>query len=174
MILSFTAFDKQAEFRKFSCQITELEGALDLLSTITAQGDTIIEAHVIDEGTRTELPPEAFDGHPFFESLQELEVEWQTVLNEPVCSALLSNNYQVEVTRQRLKLYEDRIAQLTRIIDKFEQFRRRTTDAPTHDEPGKDKLIRHYDTMLNTYRKYMDRARVGQQVAQKKLSQLQG
>lgn len=103
MILSFTAFDKHGEFRKFFCQLTELEVALDVLSTVAAHGDTIIKAHIIDEGIKTELPPQAFDGEPFSKSIGQLEMQWQTALSEPVCSALFTNNWQVEITRQRLK-----------------------------------------------------------------------
>lgn len=173
MILSFTALDKNAEFRKFFCQLTELEVALDILSSVTRQGDTIIEAHVIDEGVRTELPPEAFDGKPLSESISQLEMEWQSILNEPVCSALFKNNWQVELTRQRIKNYEAKLIQLTQLINKFEQFRQRTERTPTYDGPGRDKLLQCYDSTIRTYQRYIDRAKAGQHEAEEKLSQLQ-
>lgn len=168
MILSFTAIDKNDHFRDFFCQIADLEIACDLLSRITMLGDTLVRTQLIDEGNQMELPIDAFDGAPFSESMQQLETQWQEVLNEPVRAVLSDNTWQVELTRHQIDLYEIRIEEFGRLIGKFEGFRQRA-DAITHGEPWQGRLIRHYDSSLITYRGYIDRAKSGKQAAQQNL-----
>ena len=171
MILSFTAIDKNDQFRDFFCQLADLGLAFDLLSRITLLGDTLVKAQVMDEGNRLELPVEAFDGKPFLESMQYLEMQWQDALNEPARPLLPDNTWQIELTRHQISLYESRIGEFNRLIDKFEGFRQRA-DLTTHDEPWRGRMIRHYNCSLDMYQGYIARARSGKRVAQQKLSLL--
>ncbi|MVM37884.1 hypothetical protein GO730_10265 [Spirosoma sp. HMF3257] len=172
MILAFTAIDQQARLKEFWYQLSELEVALDVLSTIALKGDKILKAQLIEEGVLTELPVEAFDGEIFTNSIHQLEVQWQTILKEPMRSTRPENTWQIELICKQIKIYDDRIAQFALVIDRFEQLRERAGQV-SRLEPNRTNLLNHYESTLTTYRGYINRAKDGQQVAQKKLGQLQ-
>lgn len=60
----------------------DLEGHVDTLNGAVAVGYQLLSAYLIDEeGRRTDLPAEVFDGQPMSACLRELEVEYQMLLN---------------------------------------------------------------------------------------------
>lgn len=172
MTLSFTAIDRHNQFRDFSCQLASLEVALDVLSKITMQGSKILTAYIVDEGKRIQLSSEAFDGVSFSEPIYQLEKQWQEILGEPIRSAETVNDWHIQLTRQRIKILEEKIVQFGLIIARFEEFRQRAE--MIYDETRRNKLVRYYDAELIIYRQYVDRAKTGQHIAKKKLRQLQG
>lgn len=84
MLLYFTSIDKQANFRECSWWFNTLEAAFDALNAVSAKGNHIIRAELIDEEKRTALPVDAFDGDSVSMSIKSLENEWQQILNHPV------------------------------------------------------------------------------------------
>lgn len=84
MLLSFTSIDQQANFRECSWWLTTPEAVFDALSAVATKGNQILSAVLIDEGQRTILPVDAFDGAFFSAPLKELENEWQQILSVPV------------------------------------------------------------------------------------------
>jgi hypothetical protein len=84
MLLFLTTIDRESQFRDFRCWLTSLENVFDFLSYISSTGETIIQAEIVDNDQRIQLPPQAFDGAPFSASILQLESEWQQILSEPV------------------------------------------------------------------------------------------
>lgn len=171
MILSFTALNKQGQFRSFSCHISKLEVALDALSTIHSQGDALITAELVDEGNRMELPVDAFDGELLSNPIRQLEEQWQAVLSEPVRSVSTTTCWRAEMARQQLRLCNQRIDHYLKSINCLEWMRQQAEEA-IYTEWRRTKMIRHYDTMLNQYYEYMERAKANQYVVQQRLNQL--
>lgn len=59
----------------------ELEIQLDVLNSFLAIGNVLESAYLLDEdGTRFDLPVEAFDGSPVAEDLRNLTREYQQLL----------------------------------------------------------------------------------------------
>ncbi|GAB4015789.1 hypothetical protein GCM10028808_42120 [Spirosoma migulaei] len=173
MTLSFTASTTEDQLRHFSCQLPELEIALDVLSSITLKGDKILKAYISDEDGSMELPTEAFDGEPFTDPLHQLAEQWQIALGESIVLVSPDNRWYIELTRRRIKLYDDRIGQLLLTITKLEQFRERVHGSITQG-PREIKIINHYDSLLITYLHQVDQVKNGRQLAQEKLSYLLG
>ncbi|UFH54183.1 hypothetical protein [Spirosoma sp. KNUC1025] len=171
MILSFSAIDRHAQFRDFCCNLTGLETILDFLSTITSHGDTILNAYILDEGNRMELPPEAFDGQLFSQPLQQLEEQWQAALRKPVSDKLSANQWHIELIRQQIRLYGDRIETLTLQVDRLEMLRRRVEDM--YYDQQRNQLMEQYTNTLTMYQSHIDRAQDGRQRAIKKLKKLE-
>lgn len=84
MILILKATGRDGLFRDFTCQLDRLELALDVLSRLVAQGETLHEAYIIDRDARLTLPVDVFDGQPFEQPMLRLEKEWQLILNTPI------------------------------------------------------------------------------------------
>lgn len=84
MLLLFTTEDKNATQRNFSWWFTTMETAFDALSTIALRGNQLIKAELIDGDHRIMLPVAAFDGSFLSPVINELEMEWQLLLSEPV------------------------------------------------------------------------------------------
>lgn len=59
----------------------ELDVQLDVLNSFVAIGNVLLWAYLIDdEGTRIDLPVEAFDGLPIADCIQNLTKEYQQLL----------------------------------------------------------------------------------------------
>lgn len=172
MILSFTAIDKNAQLRDFSCQFTELENALDVLSSIASQGDTLLAAYVTDEESRLELPVEVFDGQQFSASFKQLEEQWQAILNEPIQSKKANDTWYVNLMQQRIKLYEQKIDSLSQLITELQQFRQQAEER-IYNERLQTRLINRYNSMLTLYHHYRTQAQSNQKQILEKLSQLE-
>ena len=172
MILSFTAIDKRNEFRAFSCQLNDLETALNTVSSISSEGDTIISAQVADESSCLNLPIDVFDGEIFSVPLQQLKKQWQAILHEPAHLLLPDNSWHIDLTQQRIKLYDNRIDQFTLVISRFERLRQRVEETIIR-EPHRSNLLNYYDLTLDKYHQQVERTQVGKELTLKKLKQLE-
>lgn len=172
MILSFTAIDKNAQLRDFFCQQDELESALDILSSIASQGDTLLTASIIDEESRLELPVEVFDGQQFSNSFKQLEKQWQAVLSKPIQPKKANDTWYIDLTQQRIGLYQRKIDHLSQLINWLEQFRRHA-EKYIYDERLRTKAINRYDSTLTRYRQYIHLAQINQKQIIEKLSPLE-
>lgn len=82
MILLLTAIDELGETREFSCQLPRLESGFDLLTYLDANGQTLVKARIVDEGSSIYLPLKAVDGTPTAPIVQELDKNWRQLLDE--------------------------------------------------------------------------------------------
>lgn len=80
MLIALRALNTRGEFQDFSCQPESLELALDVVSSLAAQGNRLLEVVLIEQGSTTPLPLDAFDGQSFSALIQALEQEWQLAL----------------------------------------------------------------------------------------------
>lgn len=89
IVFSITVLDQQGQQRNFLCQLERIEVGFDVLSSIVSQGSTLLEANLIEGGTVTPLPLDAFDGTSYVNAIQGLEQEWLLALKLPPNSAFL-------------------------------------------------------------------------------------
>lgn len=147
MFLSFIAINEEGVVRNFSCQLSHLEAGFDFLSQLVAAGDTLLEVSIVEQGSVIKLPPESFDGSPFLEAIQQLEHEWNSILNG---SKTPSSSKEYEEWNQTwITVYEKRIVKLESTITRVEAlFRKATTPA----------LINHYQKVLDHYQAQLEKA----------------
>lgn len=88
-VFSITVLDQQGQQRNFLCQLERIEIGFDVLSTIVSLGSTLLEANLIEGGTVTPLPLDAFDGTSYVNAIENLEQEWLLALTYPPDAALL-------------------------------------------------------------------------------------
>ncbi|GAB3797340.1 hypothetical protein GCM10028819_16340 [Spirosoma humi] len=171
MVLFLTARDQNAQIRKFSCQLNKLEVAFEFLSDIVAKGSTLLQAYVMDEGDRTELPLAIFNGEPFIETMQELEKEWQTLLSEPALPASILATLLIPLIQQRARQIEAKIASYQKLIYRLEQLLSR---AQKNFSPGpiKSRVISQYESLINQNQVWLVKAQVSHQLILSRLNQL--
>lgn len=151
MRLFFTSLRDQTELRSFSYKLTQLEEGLDLLNFVFKQGDTLLNAHVVDEYSAIELPVEAFDGVSFSGPMNSLEQEWKTLLRKKVIKVPCVDRKLIELALRRVHNCEQRIAGQTAMIDRLEALTKRTEEI-LFLEPGRSRLINHYQSQITVYR----------------------
>ena len=82
MLLNFTIDSPTGERFSHSFYAAELESHINALNFFVATGYQLQSASLTDqEGRRTDLPLEAFDGMPIDSAIRELQKEYQQVLN---------------------------------------------------------------------------------------------
>lgn len=86
MIILIQTIDVNNQKRYFSWWFSKLELAFDVMNAIQLTGARLLTAELIDDDQRTQLPVDAFDGDdiPYSMRIQQLEREWQQVLNQSV------------------------------------------------------------------------------------------
>lgn len=171
MVLFLTARDPNTQIRKFSCQLEKLEVAFEFLSDIVAKGSTLLQAYIVEEGKRTDLPLAIFDGAPFVEAMQELEKEWQTLLSEPALSTSLQETLLIPLIQQRARQFEAKIASYQKLISRLEQLLSRTQKNFSAG-PIKSRVISQYESMINRNQVWLIKAQISHQIILSKLNQL--
>lgn len=172
MMLFLTAFDRQANVRKFSCYLHSIEATFDFLNRVVSRGDTLLDAHLVDRGSRIDLPLAAFDGIPISPGIQALQQEWQAILNEPRQEATWVRQEEIiELIRQRIRQCEVNIGTHERMIDWFSQWLQRTQDGCT-SEVLEDTLVRYYESSLNHHHQQLKKAKFRHELVTSRLSQM--
>ena len=158
--------------RHFVCQVNQLETAFEALTAIAATGDTIVEACLQEEGKRTRLPVEAFDGNPILGPIQELQYEWQSLLYQPQVSyPSFANQTIIELTLQRIDQYETRLAIYHSSLLKFEELLL-TTQVQLSEGTKKDRLSSRYRLLISQYSAYLSQLQTQRDWALNRLGQL--
>ncbi|MDB5240667.1 MAG: hypothetical protein JWP57_1292 [Spirosoma sp.] len=169
MVLLLTAFDKKAQFRQFTCHINTLEGALDTLSAITATGDILMEAHLLDEGKWTMLPVAVFDGQMLTIPLLDLQRQWQQVLVEPLASTPVDHDpFLMKLTHSHIQRYQTRSAVLMGFIKQAKQQRQQVL--MTTRGRCQARLLHRLDQRISLYQHQLDRLLQQQQHASDRLT----
>ncbi|MFD2934543.1 hypothetical protein [Spirosoma flavum] len=171
MLLTFTAIDKQAQLRDFSCWLTSLEGAFDALSAISLAGNQLIKAEIIDNEQHTVLPVEAFNGEIFSESIQQLENQWRQILTPLIKPVSKADQWLIKLTRQRIRSIQIGIEQSCRMIDQLEIVLQ-GTKALICSELQRVRLITRYELMIRSKRNYLATLRDQQNLVLNRLAQL--
>ena len=155
MLLCLTAIDEHQKERQFSCWLPELEVAFDFLNHIVAKGDVLVSAELIDQNQPTRLPVEAFDGISFLPVLQQLKLEWNTVLAEPPRLSIGSDVDKIRWFREQLARYEQRIIQLELMITDMNRLYQRAEDAL---RPSRQTSSNPYQSVLTRYESQLSQA----------------
>ncbi|GAB3687424.1 hypothetical protein GCM10027592_00940 [Spirosoma flavus] len=171
MLLSFTALDEKAQWREFACDMIGLDDVFDFLSVIAAEGHIIVQASIHEDGIRTELPGEAFDGKSVTIPIRQLEKQWKKALKNPLGSPDNSDQFRQEIMRQRIAIYTSQIVWLKSSINRFQEMQQRT-DAFIFSPDRKDKLVGHYERTIANYRYLLEKALTDRYAVQAKLKQL--
>jgi hypothetical protein len=171
MMLFLTSVDRENQYRPFSCQLNRLEVAFDFLSDIVGKGSTLKEAYIVDEGKRTDLPIAVFDGEPFLLAMQELEKDWQSLLNDPIISASTSAQQLTPLFQKRVQQFETRIATYQQMIGRLEQLLHRTEENFSLG-PMRAKVITQYESMIYKNQIWLIKAQVSHKVVLARLEQL--
>ncbi len=150
MLLILTAIDENYQLREFSCYLQKLEVGFDLLNDVVAKGHTLVKAHLVDKNQITVLPLDAFDGTSFLTDIQELELEWQSLLQEPLPLSPSDHDELIQWTQLRVEHYENRVTNLNRTLNRLKQIRQRNQDR-TPLKPTQLALDTHYGLLINGY-----------------------
>ncbi len=158
MILVLTAIDQYTGFRTFSCSIDSLEAAFIFLTSIVRKGDHLLRAEILDDAKRISLPTEAFDGVSLTKPLQQLECEWQQVLNEPVYAGVDSGRLLIELIHNQIKAKDAHLSRLEDAIRVVEQNIEKI-QLTFSQEASRSKLLGQCENVLALYREQLTRTR---------------
>jgi len=137
----------------------------DLLSDVVSQGETLLNARIIDEGHSLELPLAAFDGAPFLLAIQELEKEWQTILSE--FPPLIDTGEQKQWLNQLVRRCEAKVITLQLTQDRLKMIRQRAQKrAPADAAPSP--VITHYSSLIDQYNVQLVKAQLLYELALKR------
>lgn len=172
LALHIKSVDYQQQLRSFHCQLNQLETVLDTLSLIAAAGNVLLEVYIIEDGHRTNLSPQAFDGEDLGKPIRDLEREWEAIL-----SPLHPGSYPdprlptLELMLQRIDQYESRMAEYDSSITKLKQLFDEA-QAWLNEGSRKDRLLIHYQTLIARHQTSIDKALAGRDKWLDKLSKL--
>ncbi len=162
MQLIFTSIDTNYQLREYCWWFTNLETICDVLNSVVAKGSQLIKAELIDQGHRTYLPVDAFDGNLWSGQIKELEQEWQQILSTPAHCRYTCNQHLIGYAQQQIKTHEDRIVQLEQAIKALEQQRQRVQEG-IFSEPGRSILINRNELAIQQYQQHLAIAQANQQ-----------
>ena len=169
--LYFRSIDRDNQLRNFDCQLNQLETALDTLNLIAAAGNTLLEIYVIEDGKRTNLPPQAFDGHDLLKPIRSLQRQWETILLEPVSDTSSQTNLPlIELLLQRIDQFESRMAEYDSTIQKLEALIVRA-QRQLYEGNHRDQLINRYRLLIEQQQTQIKQAQIKRDKWLKRLSQ---
>ncbi|HEX9959225.1 MAG TPA: hypothetical protein VGA96_18285 [Fibrella sp.] len=172
MILFLTTLDRQANQREFNCRLTSMEANFDFLSSIVAQGNTLLTAYLVDENSRMDLPVAAFDGLPLSVGIDALQQEWQAILSQPDPFTLAHREGIIQLTRQRIDQLQRAIKTHERMAGWYSQWLQRTQEWTTVPESTRSRLIERYEAQLALHKFQLAKAHFQATLAVNRLNQL--
>ena len=157
MLLFLTAIDAQQE-RRFSCLLDELDAIFEFLNQVVAKGDSLIEAHLMDDeqpardalppAYRMPLPTAAFDGVSCLPALRQIELEWTAILAEPLRSSLPSDTVDRRWYQETIRVYEQRITGLELLITDVNRLHQRAENAFGSSNNPYQAVLTRYESQL--------------------------
>ncbi|MFD2570312.1 hypothetical protein ACFSUS_06680 [Spirosoma soli] len=154
LLLFLKAFDKYKDVREFSCGLNDIESALDFLSKLTTKGETLIDACIIEDDSRLDLPVNAFDGELFKGPLKQLESQWQQLLKKPIADTPVDKEAVKGYIQRSIVLNRTQINYVTALLDQLEE-KIRTTQAGKLCSATKEMLITLYNAQINKHQNYL-------------------
>ncbi|GAB3551588.1 hypothetical protein [Spirosoma fluminis] len=170
MILTLLTINQESQFQSFVCSLDTVEKGFELLTSIVSKGDVLITATLIEEGEATELPTEVFDGQPFLEPIQQLEMQWQAILNPPI-DPVIDRSELLTWTRKRIQQYEQRLICYELTISYLEKLLDKTQESFAAG-CRRDRLISRYRVLIDQKRQYAKKIQVRHQLTVERLAQL--
>ena len=169
MLIAFSALNTQGEFQDFSCQLQSLEAALDVVSSMAAHGNQLLEVVLIEQGSMTPLPINVFDGQSFSAPIQALEQEWVLALKQGVRHEIVAQDRYDRMRQQRINRHQTTIIQLEQALilaqQRLQRMQNRRSPTPYHAL-----ILSQLEGTLERYQQNMARE---QRSLQKLIDQLQ-
>lgn len=147
MFLSITTLNREACWQDFFCQINDLDHAFAFLDVIVNKGDTLIKAHITDQGSKLKIPVEAFGGEPVCEHIELLKEEWEYILAQP-----LKQPKQPSATEElHQRLLAVRRTKETHLRHKLRMMQHllQVTQESFRESERKQRIIQHYQLVIN-------------------------
>ncbi|SFC01211.1 hypothetical protein [Spirosoma endophyticum] len=168
MVLFFTALHEKKKIKIFSFQPGTLELGLDLINIVSAQGDAILSAHIVDENGATEIPLDVFDGTSFSAPMQALEKQWKKLLKKPAKPVISQHTQElIGLLRKKIQIHTGMIAHLDSTIIRLEAL------LVQANKIGSARLLNHYTTLIHKYQQGIAKARRDQKLSIDKLNLLE-
>ncbi|WP_177236734.1 hypothetical protein [Spirosoma endophyticum] len=166
------SIDNQKQIRTFECQLYQLETVLDTLNLIAAAGNLLLETYIVEDGHRTNLSHQAFDGQDLLRPIRALQTQWEALLSQPRVVILATiDRFLLEMVLQRIDQYEVVMASYDCTITKLENLLLKTQQRLSASAQ-RVHLLSHYQTILTRQRRYVDQAQVGRDEWLEKLTRL--
>lgn len=171
MVLYLTANDPANHPREFFCQVDTLEVAFEFLSSVVAQGSTLLQAYIVEDDRRTDLPVTVFDGTHFLKAIHNLETEWLSLLTVTTRSSATNYTGLIPLIQQRARLFAIKMATYENLIGELEHLLERTH---TNFSPGpaKNRIISQYESMIQRNQAWLLKSQTSHKVILNRLEQL--
>jgi len=162
--------DPTGQSRNFSF-FAKLEVVLEQLNYLIQNGENVIQAYVVDQQQRLELPLEAFDGQPFLAPLQELEQQWQFILSGPQSADSVQKRYSIELAKTRIRHLETNQTHFERTSERLHSLRQRALER-LPEGTNRLNLISHYEQLIAQNELKMTSLKIRYDAARRRLTQL--
>lgn len=157
LTLHIQAINKQQQLQDYQCVLNQLETALNTLNLIAAAGNVLLNVYILEEGHRTNLPTQAFDGHDMNAPIRALQTAWETLLTPTAQQSLVPNDQLLlELMLQRIDQFENQMAEYSDSIAKLETLLLQT-ETSLQDGPNKERLLLHYQTIITRHYQSVER-----------------
>lgn len=171
ILLYFTSIDRDHQLRHFNCQLYQLETVLDTLNLIAVAGSTLLTVYILEDGKRTNLSPQAFDGSDLLKPIRDLQHQWEALLAQPRdATPVYTNLSHIEMVLQRIDQFESRMAESDLTIRKFEKLIIQTQQQ-VQDSSAKTRLIDSYRLSISQQQAYITQAQANRDKWLQKLAQ---
>ena len=168
MVLFFTALHEKKKIKIFSFKSDTLELGLDLINIVSARGDAILSAHIVDENGATEIPLDVFDGMSFSAPMQALEKQWKKLLKKPAKPALSQFTQEhIGLLRRKIQIHTCMIASLDSTITRLKALLDKANKA------GSTRILDHYTALIHKYQQDVAKAKSNQKLSVDKLHLLE-
>lgn len=151
MILSLKSMQPGGDCQYFFCNIDDLESGFEVLSMLAAQGDLVLEAHIMDETTRLDLPAHIFDGKPFRSPIRRLEKQWTRILNKPVGKGSVHNLELKATTHRLMGTHQRQLDHALLCIDRLVELQKRARQTIS-DAVWQTVMLNRYQELINGHR----------------------
>lgn len=169
--LYIRSIDRDNQLRQFDCQFNQLETALDTLNLIAVAGSTLLDVYMLEDGKRTSLAPQAFDGSDLLKPIRSLQRQWEEILTAPVNDTPPPPNLLLlSLLLQRIDQFESRLAEYDSTIYKLEKLLGETQQQ-LQAGISKDRLVNHYQLLIRQQQARMSQVQVNRDKWLKRLAQ---
>ena len=171
-VIILTAIDPQGRTREFFYQPHRIELGFDVVSQLAAQGTTLIDVQLVDQGIYMPLPIEAFDGTPLAAPIEELERDWTRLLEQPPQTIKRPTNQEfLNWAHQQVFRCEQNIRGIDQLIDVFTKLIQEREHFFSFREP-RLRQTEHFRFMLNRYKLKRIKASTAYELAVKRINTL--
>lgn len=154
MTFWLTSVDETGQLREFRAHLTELTEGLNLVNDVVAMGHVLLRVRLLDGDKSIDLPIDAFTGDSFSDALQQLEQQWQAILQLPATSQGATRQLRRHLVERQLVLCEQRIVSCELVISRLTLLVERAWQAK---RPAGNPITRHYELIIEKYDREISR-----------------